>query len=300
MLQQLQSLDSRNRTVNTDVENAVKNINRKINNTKVGSEEEFCLLYVKNELLDLQGGNKLTRLQSKQASTKATTAKTNYTEPGNTYIKNEYNSPIVDNSQELNTLRDEITKLRGDVTKYQDVAQKQGVKIIRDTVVVEKPVVQYVDRVVEKVVEKPTIQYVDRVVEKPSIQYVDKVIEKTNTITKVEQLLSLPPDVILFDIGKSLIKPQYNSRLTYYATQLKKFPELNVMLTGHTDATGNAAANKILSEKRATSVKNFLTQRGVSNAQIQTAYDGADAPTTDNVSAAGKSQNRRVEIQFNK
>ncbi len=178
--------------------------------------------------------------------------------------------------------------------------------IIRDTImqdrIVEKPMMQYVDRIIEK----PVIQYVDKVkeiekvVEKPVIQYVDKVKEVEKTVTKVEQLLSLPPDVILFDIGKSLVKTQYKSRLDYYATQLKKFPELKVALAGFTDNSGNAAANLKLSQARATAVSNYLVSKGVGIQQITTSFDGANNPADSNNSATSKSQNRRVEISFNK
>ncbi len=178
--------------------------------------------------------------------------------------------------------------------------------IIRDTIIkeriIEKPVIQYVD----KIVEKPVIKYVDKIVEKnidrPVVQYVDKIVEKQveKIVTKSEQLLSLPPDVILFDVGKSLIRQQYYSRLNYYATQLSKFPELGVTLSGYTDNTGNAASNQRLSEVRAAAVKAYLIKKGVAASKISTNFDGANNPVAANSGANNKQQNRRVEINFNK
>jgi outer membrane protein OmpA-like peptidoglycan-associated protein len=345
-----------------DIASELAKVNAQLNNAKPGSEEQYCMLYAKNELLDLYNNAPLSPPMPKaKVIEKKIIIKENIAEQnqpmGPNPLRNNEELPVIQreiqrtentvyykpdstnflNKTDYENLRKEIQKLRSDVATYRELAAKSqttqtpviikrplfGRKakqtsndeeamqlaiaklrkdlkptIIRDTIViekiVEKPVIQYVDKVIEKVVERPTIQYIDKVVDRP----VEKIVEKT--VTKVEQLLSLPPDVILFDVAKSNIKAQYNTRLNYYATQLKKFDDLQVTLNGYTDNSGNALANQKLSEARAKAVKQFLISKGVKESQININFAGAADPIADNATASNKSQNRRVEISFNK
>lgn len=160
---------------------------------------------------------------------------------------------------------------------------------IKDTIYIEKPV--------EKIVYT-TVR--DTIV---------NTIEKTNTITNVEEkiekvtdnkqlLLDQAPETILFDIGQFMIKPMYFKKLIYFAQQIKKYPDLNIQIIGHTDNSGNAEKNLILSNQRANAVKVYLEKRGVSRDHILIKSDGQDNPIAENATKSGKSQNRRVEIKF--
>ena len=72
---------------------------------------------------------------------------------------------------------------------------------------------------------------------------------------------------------------------------------LSVDIYGHTDSTGNDGINIPLSNKRAQSVANYLMQCGVSSSQFKNvAGKGSSEPVADNSTAAGKQQNRRVEV----
>jgi outer membrane protein OmpA-like peptidoglycan-associated protein len=173
-------------------------------------------------------------------------------------------------------------------------------KLVRDTIYVERPIIKEVIREVVRIQRDTIINTVNNTIEKTN--YVPKeVIKEVSKIEYVkEELFNLPPDVILFDIAKSAVKPQYNSRLSFYATQLKKYNDIKITLTGHTDNTGNAANNKVLSEKRAAAVRNYFVTRGIDASRIQMAGDGANAPVAANSGVTNKSQNRRVEINFSK
>jgi outer membrane protein OmpA-like peptidoglycan-associated protein len=242
----------------------------------------------------------LRDIQAKQQTSGSTT---NY--------RSGYDSIIIKQQKaDMLTLQDEYAKLRKEIVAMRAEMRKNApqqsnpanavvaaatevrteVQIVRDTIYIERPVITEVVRVVRDTI----VNTVERTVEKTN--YVPKVETKVEYVK--EELFNLPPDVILFDIGKHAIKPQYNSRLNFYATQLKRFPEVNVQLVGHTDATGNAAANKALSERRANAVKQYLIARGVDASRIQEAGEGAAAPAADNNSSVSKSQNRRVEISF--
>ena len=77
---------------------------------------------------------------------------------------------------------------------------------------------------------------------------------------------------------------------------LNKYPETYVLVEGHTDATGTAEYNKILSERRARSVAGFLKEKYVKNTRIKTAWYGETQPKYQNDSETNRAKNRRVEF----
>ena len=108
----------------------------------------------------------------------------------------------------------------------------------------------------------------------------------------------MPPEVILFDVGKSYVKPIYFKRLDFIAGLLKKDPAAIAEIQGHTDKTGNAAINQALSEKRAGAVKTQLINRGIKTQQLSTkAFSSAD-PVAEGNDKIALSQNRRVTIKI--
>lgn len=107
--------------------------------------------------------------------------------------------------------------------------------------------------------------------------------------------LNIPND-ISFDTGSAAIKPELRGVLTQFAQGLKDAPESRVRVIGHTDSTGSDAVNQPLSRDRASSVRNFLADRGISSGRIETEGRGAQEPVASNDSTAGRAQNRRVEI----
>jgi outer membrane protein OmpA-like peptidoglycan-associated protein len=104
------------------------------------------------------------------------------------------------------------------------------------------------------------------------------------------------PENITFDTNRADIKPQFGPVLDQVARSIRQYPGTLVQIEGHTDATGSAAYNQTLSENRAASVRSYLVQRGVeANRLIAVGY-GMTRPIADNATAAGRAQNRRVEI----
>lgn len=102
----------------------------------------------------------------------------------------------------------------------------------------------------------------------------------------------------LFDVGSSTLKPAGKSSLDEMAARLNTVTSLeSVAITGHTDNTGAAASNQALSERRAQAVKDYLVSKGVDGNKISVSGQGASNPVADNGSAAGRTQNRRVEIE---
>lgn len=109
---------------------------------------------------------------------------------------------------------------------------------------------------------------------------------------------------IKFTLSSDLLFPTNSSYLTDKAkVELSKLSKLltnddsrNVRVDGHTDATGTEEYNQWLSEKRATSVKNYLEEAGVSASRISTMGFGQTAPVADNKTPEGRQKNRRVEV----
>jgi outer membrane protein OmpA-like peptidoglycan-associated protein len=101
---------------------------------------------------------------------------------------------------------------------------------------------------------------------------------------------------ILFDTGKTSLKAGAKSTLTKIAKQLQTDPSLKIAVEGHTDNVGSAAKNQTLSEKRANAVRDYLVSSGIASDHITATGRGAEAPIVTNKTAAGRQQNRRVEL----
>lgn len=102
---------------------------------------------------------------------------------------------------------------------------------------------------------------------------------------------------ILFATGKYALTASSKSALNQCATLLKNNSNCDVAIYGHTDSTGSDAVNNPLSVNRAKAVQTYLLQQGVNAAQIRTVDgQGSTNPVADNSTAAGRQQNRRVEI----
>jgi outer membrane protein OmpA-like peptidoglycan-associated protein len=103
---------------------------------------------------------------------------------------------------------------------------------------------------------------------------------------------------ILFDSGKSALKPAASQNLGKMAEIMKKYPENVLTVKGYTDTTGSVDRNRTLSEERAAAVKNQLIAGGIPAATISIVGMGPDSPVADNSSKDGRAQNRRVEIEI--
>jgi OOP family OmpA-OmpF porin len=102
---------------------------------------------------------------------------------------------------------------------------------------------------------------------------------------------------ILFDTGKSDVKPESTPTLKQIAAAFKEHPELKAEIQGHTDNVGKADANLKLSQARAEAVRRVLTtEYGVNADQITAKGYGDSKPAADNKTPEGRANNRRVEL----
>ena len=101
---------------------------------------------------------------------------------------------------------------------------------------------------------------------------------------------------ILFDVNRATLKPGAEANVRRIAAILQQYPDRQIAVEGHTDATGSDAYNQTLSEDRAASVRASLIAGGVPEGQITSRGFGKTQPVASNDNAAGRQQNRRVEI----
>jgi len=103
---------------------------------------------------------------------------------------------------------------------------------------------------------------------------------------------------ILFDVDSATLKPGAVSNLRRVAEVMNRYPETNIIISGHTDNTGLPQHNQQLSESRARAVADFLQSQGVNPYRINTVGYGASMPVASNTTPAGRQANRRVEIEI--
>jgi outer membrane protein OmpA-like peptidoglycan-associated protein len=103
---------------------------------------------------------------------------------------------------------------------------------------------------------------------------------------------------ILFDTGKSDLKPASRADLSEFAKVLKEYKDTDLVIEGHTDNKGKKAMNQKLSVARADAVIGFLETEGVARARLTGRGYADDQPVADNTTEAGRQQNRRVQIQI--
>jgi len=101
---------------------------------------------------------------------------------------------------------------------------------------------------------------------------------------------------VLFDVGKADLKPGSERAIDELSKFLNEYAERNVLIEGFTDNTGSNQLNQDLSSTRSASVKSALIARGISGMRIQTQGYGESFPKATNGTAAGRQQNRRVEV----
>lgn len=113
-----------------------------------------------------------------------------------------------------------------------------------------------------------------------------------------DQLVVKFNSAILFDTGKSKLKPVSEKDLTEFAKVLTEYKDTDLVVEGHTDNKGKKKTNQKLSLARAKSVIAFLQSQGVEGGRMTPQGYADDRPVAANDSEAGRAQNRRVQIQI--
>ncbi len=129
-----------------------------------------------------------------------------------------------------------------------------------------------------------------------------RLLTQLNSVMKTRDtaagLVMSMPDV-LFGLNQSALRPDAQVKLAKAAGILLSYPGLTIQVNGYTDSTGTATYNQALSERRASTVQQFLTTQGVSPSAIASQGFGETDPAASNATASGRQKNRRVDLVVN-
>ena len=101
---------------------------------------------------------------------------------------------------------------------------------------------------------------------------------------------------ILFGYDSSTLQPDAKTNISKLAVILKKYPDTNILVTGHTDSDGAEEYNQTLSEQRAKAVSDYSMYQGINSSRLSVIGLGENEPIASNETVEGKKLNRRVEI----
>ncbi|WP_404367395.1 OmpA family protein [Marinobacter sp.] len=101
---------------------------------------------------------------------------------------------------------------------------------------------------------------------------------------------------VLFTTGSAELQGGASGNLNKLVNFLNQYPDRSVQIEDHTDNVGSGEYNQDLSQRRADSVRSYLTQQGVASQRLSVAGIGMDRPVANNDTSTGRQQNRRVEI----
>lgn len=115
---------------------------------------------------------------------------------------------------------------------------------------------------------------------------------------EVKKRLAFAATAIQFETGKAVIKKTSFKLLDEIVAILNEYGDYDMVIDGHTDNTGKADRNMVLSKERAGSVKAYFVEKGIAESRLTAIGHGQDEPVADNKTAAGRAKNRRVEMDL--
>ncbi len=119
---------------------------------------------------------------------------------------------------------------------------------------------------------------------------------KNMQATRGERGMQMTLDDVAFGSGRSTLRPEAEASLGSLIEFVGRDPTSLIRIEGHTDSTGSANANQVLSQKRAESVRDALVASGVDASRITATGLGSEHPVASDATAEGRAKNRRVEV----
>jgi OOP family OmpA-OmpF porin len=126
-------------------------------------------------------------------------------------------------------------------------------------------------------------------------EQIERVLERLRA-ERTDRGVVITLEDVLFEVNQATLRPAAYNQLLRLAEFLRWNQGGTVLVEGNTDDSGNSEGNLQLSQLRAQSVRDFLVANGVAPLRVQAVGYGDTRPVASNDSAAGRQQNRRVEI----
>ena len=121
-------------------------------------------------------------------------------------------------------------------------------------------------------------------------------VETVTDVNGLEAIKVTFDSGILFPTNGTTLSADSKAALSNFAKQMADMPDTDLTIYGHTDNTGTAAVNEKISAQRAESVAKYLQSCGMSSSRMTTEGKSYNEPVASNETAAGRAQNRRVEV----
>jgi outer membrane protein OmpA-like peptidoglycan-associated protein len=202
-------------------------------------------------------------------------------------------------AQAATASRDEADRLRLEAERQQQALQQARVEAdaARAAADAERQRAEEARRLAEQQAQQAQAAAAQAEQEKDRIR--QQLREQLNVILETRETargLIVNLSDVLFDVDRATLKPGAREKLARVAGILASHPDLHIEIEGHTDSTGSDDYNQRLSERRAESVRAYLVEQHVAPAVVGTAGFGESRPVATNGTAAGRQQNRRVEL----
>ena len=110
-------------------------------------------------------------------------------------------------------------------------------------------------------------------------------------------IISVVLDDVQFELNSSELTPDSSASLDKVVNAMNEYPDLQIEVQAHSDSMGAEAYNQSLSEKRASSVRDYLIGAGIAANRIEAKGYGESKPIADNSTSEGRAKNRRVELK---
>lgn len=123
--------------------------------------------------------------------------------------------------------------------------------------------------------------------------YIIETVKDRNNLDAIKLVMG---NSVLFATGSALLSAAAEAALSRVAYNLNQFPNTDITVVGYTDNTGSEQLNQRLSLERAQTVVTYLENHGIAASRLKAVGDGWNNPIASNATAAGRAQNRRVEI----
>src|SRR5712692_9513421 len=196
---------------------------------------------------------------------------------------------------EAGRLKQEAEQARAAALAQQQVAQAEAEQAARD-----KAAAQAQQRAAEAETERARQAAAQAEAEKGQLRA--QLLAQLNSILQTRDSargLIVNMSDVLFDTGSYTLKPGAREKLAKISGIVLAHPGLVLQIEGHTDSVGGDEFNQQLSERRASSVREFLAEQGVSPSSITARGFGKTQPVASNETAEGRQRNRRVELVVN-